>query len=233
MLTTSFTHPQLSQPQPSIDSTITLFCNLVNDAFCVVCVVCVVALFVLVVLFVWLATDAAKGIEDRTRKLMEVCRMRQLPIFTFVNKMDRPALEPFVIMDQLEKEFNLECCPMNWPIGEGESFQGVYDRESKKVHLFQRGDRRKKVTATVVDIDDPDLEDVIGSNQFLKLMEDIDMLDSLIPPPDMDRIQVASFELFPFFPFSAFRISAPFSFLSSLSSSLPSPPIPFSPFPPF
>ena len=77
--------------------------------------------------------DAAKGIEDRTRKLFEVCRMRKLPIFTFTNKMDRPALSPFDIIDQLEKEFGLECCPMNWPIGDGDSFQGVYDRGSKMV----------------------------------------------------------------------------------------------------
>lgn len=87
--------------------------------------------------------DAAKGIEDRTRKLFEVCRMRKLPIFTFTNKMDRPSLTPFEIIDQvrshlpldftssfrilishqLEKEFQLECCPMNWPIGDGEEFQ--------------------------------------------------------------------------------------------------------------
>ena len=61
--------------------------------------------------------DAAKGIEDRTRKLFEVCRMRMLPIFTFCNKMDRPSLSPFEIIDQLESEFKLECVPMNWPIG--------------------------------------------------------------------------------------------------------------------
>lgn len=70
--------------------------------------------------------DAAKGIEDRTRKLFEVCRMRKLPIFTFTNKMDRPALTPFEIIDQLEKEFKLECIPLNWPIGDGDSFQGLF-----------------------------------------------------------------------------------------------------------
>eukprot|EP01041_Mallomonas_annulata_P008574 gene8574-17684_t len=109
--------------------------------------------------------DAAKGIEDRTRKLFEVCRMRQLPIFTFCNKMDRPSLSPFELIDQLEKEFKLECCPMNWPIGDGTRFQGVLDRASNMVHLFQRGDRRKK------------------------LLEDIEVLDSLVSPPDMERIQ--------------------------------------------
>jgi peptide chain release factor 3 len=91
--------------------------------------------------------DAAKGIEDRTRKLFQVCRMRKLPVFTFVNKMDRPSLSPYDVIDQLEREFGLECTPMNWPIGDGQNFQGVYDVASKSVHLFERGDRRKKVTS--------------------------------------------------------------------------------------
>eukprot|EP01038_Epipyxis_sp_PR26KG_P006879 gene6879-9425_t len=133
--------------------------------------------------------DAAKGIEDRTRKLFEVCKMRKLPIFSFVNKMDRPALTPFEIIDQLEKEFNLECCPMNWPIGDGETFQGVYDIASKNVHLFQRGDRRKKISANVVDLNDPELIEIIGEDYYLKLIEDIEMISSLISEPDIDRIQ--------------------------------------------
>lgn len=134
--------------------------------------------------------DAAKGIEDRTRKLFEVCKMRELPIFTFTNKMDRPSMSPFEIIDQLEKEFDLECCPMNWPIGDGESFQGVLDRATSKVHLFQRGDRRKKLAANIVDLDDPVLEEVIGEQLYLKLLEDIETLDALISPPDHDRIRV-------------------------------------------
>lgn len=133
--------------------------------------------------------DAAKGIEDRTRKLFEVCRMRKLPIFTFCNKMDRPSLSPFELIDQLEKEFQLECCPINWPIGDGARFQGVYDRQSKMVHLFQRGDRRKKLDANVLTLDDPELEEVIGGELYRQLMDDIEVLDSLISPPDIDRIQ--------------------------------------------
>eukprot|EP00981_Chlorochromonas_danica_P010193 scaffold3054_cov152-Ochromonas_danica.AAC.2 len=129
--------------------------------------------------------DAAKGIEDRTRKLFEVCRMRKLPIFTFTNKMDRPSLTPFDIIDQLEKEFGLECCPMNWPIGDGDEFQGVFDRASQTVHLFTRGDRRKKLTATIVPLSQPDLPDIIGQSHYDKLMEDIEMLNSVIPEPDL------------------------------------------------
>ena len=132
--------------------------------------------------------DAAKGIEDRTRKLFEVCRMRKLPIFTFTNKMDRPSLTPFEIIDQLEKEFNLECCPMNWPIGDGENFQGVLDRATNQVHLFQRGDRRKKIAANVVDLNDPDLKEIIGESLHSKLLEDIEVLDMLIPEPNEEKI---------------------------------------------
>jgi peptide chain release factor 3 len=135
--------------------------------------------------------DAAKGIEDRTRKLFEVCRMRKLPIFTFANKMDRPALTPFEIIDQLEKEFNLECVPFNWPIGDGESFQGVYDRATMQVHLFVRGDRRKKISANIVNFNDTaTLIEIIGQTAYDKLADDIEMLDSLIPQPDIQRIQV-------------------------------------------
>jgi peptide chain release factor 3 len=139
--------------------------------------------------------DAAKGIEERTRKLFEVCKMRQLPIFTFTNKMDRPSLTPFEIIDQIESEFGLLCCPMNWPIGDGEDFQGVYDRASKMVHLFVRGDRRKKVKANIVAVDDPELLEIIGQRFFEKLVEDIEVLDSLIAPPDLERIQVIFFSI--------------------------------------
>ena len=80
----------------------------------------------------------------------------------------------------------------NWPIGDGDTFQGVFDRASQTVHLFQRGDRRKKVLANIIDIKDPEIEDVIGHELYSKLLEDVEMLDSLIPPPDIDRIQVCS-----------------------------------------
>eukprot|EP00595_Chromulina_sp_UTEXLB2642_P002343 CAMPEP_0196766618 /NCGR_PEP_ID=MMETSP1095-20130614/27693_1 /TAXON_ID=96789 ORGANISM="Chromulina nebulosa, Strain UTEXLB2642" /NCGR_SAMPLE_ID=MMETSP1095 /ASSEMBLY_ACC=CAM_ASM_000446 /LENGTH=397 /DNA_ID=CAMNT_0042129727 /DNA_START=157 /DNA_END=1347 /DNA_ORIENTATION=+ len=104
--------------------------------------------------------------------------------------MDRPSLTPFEIIDQLEKEFNLECVPMNWPIGDGDEFQGVLDRATMDVHLFQRGDRRKKITASIVPYSNTDLLiDVIGQQFYDKLTEDIEMLDSLIPAPDMNRIQ--------------------------------------------
>ncbi len=132
--------------------------------------------------------DAAKGIEDRTRKLFEVCKLRKLPIFTFTNKMDRPSLTPWDIIDQLEAEFALQCIPMNWPIGSGSDFQGVLDRATNEVHLFERGNRRKKVDANVVALDDPELAEIIGEELYTQLQEDVEMLDGVTPETDSELI---------------------------------------------
>ncbi len=82
--------------------------------------------------------DAAKGIEERTRKLFEICRLRGIPIFTFMNKMDRPAQEPLVLLDELEKVLGIGAFPVTWPLGSGDEFKGVYDRLKKQLHLFER-----------------------------------------------------------------------------------------------
>src|SRR6478609_74669 len=81
--------------------------------------------------------DAAKGVEPQTRKLFEVCRMRGIPIFTFINKMDRPCREPLDLLDELEKVLGIRSTPMSWPIGNGDRFRGVYDRRSGEVLAFQ------------------------------------------------------------------------------------------------
>jgi peptide chain release factor 3 len=82
--------------------------------------------------------DAAKGIEERTRKLFEICRLRGIPIFTFMNKMDRPSQHPLALLDELEKVLGIGAFPVTWPLGSGESFRGVYDRLEHKLHLFER-----------------------------------------------------------------------------------------------
>ncbi|MCE9613588.1 MAG: peptide chain release factor 3 [Lentisphaerae bacterium] len=82
--------------------------------------------------------DAAKGIEERTRKLFEICRLRGIPIFTFMNKMDRPARNPLVLLDDLEQVLGIGAFPVTWPLGSGEDFRGVYDRLQKHLHLFER-----------------------------------------------------------------------------------------------
>jgi peptide chain release factor 3 len=82
--------------------------------------------------------DAAKGIESQTLKLFEICRLRQIPIFTFINKMDRPTMEPLELLDHIDRSLQLHPYPMNWPLGTGDLFRGVYDREDKRLHLFER-----------------------------------------------------------------------------------------------
>ncbi|MDP9291683.1 MAG: GTP-binding protein, partial [Verrucomicrobiota bacterium] len=82
--------------------------------------------------------DAGKGIETQTRKLFEVCRRRGVPIFTFMNKLDRPTRDPIALVDELESVLGIGAFPVNWPLGTGPGFQGVYDRQTKEAHLFER-----------------------------------------------------------------------------------------------
>ena len=88
--------------------------------------------------------DAAKGVEAQTRKLFKVCAMRHIPIFTFINKMDREARDPFELMEEIENELGIETYPMNWPIGCGKEFKGVYDRGSRKVLAFEQRRPRQR-----------------------------------------------------------------------------------------
>src|SRR5208337_3409593 len=87
---------------------------------------------------VLMVIDAAKGVEAQTRKLFEVCRRRGVPIFTFMNKCDRPMRAPLSLLDELERVLGIGAFPVNWPIGTGFEFQGVFDRPSRQVHLFER-----------------------------------------------------------------------------------------------
>ena len=139
--------------------------------------------------------DAAKGLEPQTRKLFEVCRMRSLPLFTFVNKMDRPALSPYTIMDQIESEFGLATYPILWPIGDGDRFKGVLDRMTNIVHLFDRGDKRggKADVQQVHMSDSTTLQQVINDDElYNKLVEDTELLNELIAPLDMNRVLAGS-----------------------------------------
>ena len=109
--------------------------------------------------------DASKGVEAQTRKLFKVCVMRHIPIFTFINKMDREARDTFELLDDIEKELGIATCPVNWPIGSGKAFKGVYDRAKKEVELFSD---TKKGTAMgevqMVPIDAPETEKLIGAD---------------------------------------------------------------------
>lgn len=135
-----------------------------------------------------LLVDAAKSIEDRTRQLFEVTRIRRLPAFTFVNKLDRPSKSPWEIIDDFEKEFNLSCVPCTWPIGSGPDFQGVLCLKSKVVHLFEKGNRRKRIDSTTIALEDPTLGDVIGRDLLTQLIEDVEMLEGLVSPLDGEAV---------------------------------------------
>ena len=122
--------------------------------------------------------DAGKGIETQTRKLFDVCRQRGCPIFTFMNKCDRPTLEPLALLDELESVLKIGAFPVNWPIGNGPEFRGVYDRHERQVHLFERtvgGAYRAPVS--IGDLTDPVIRDRVDEATFLKVTEELGMLE--------------------------------------------------------
>ena len=122
--------------------------------------------------------DGSKGVEAQTRKLFKVCVMRHIPIFTFINKMDREARDTFSLLDEIENELGIATCPVNWPIGSGKNFKGVYDRNTRRVMLFSDTQKGTKEGEEIeYDIDDPSIKDVIGQDNYDKLMEEIELLD--------------------------------------------------------
>ncbi len=133
--------------------------------------------------------DGSKGVEAQTRKLFKVCVMRHIPIFTFINKMDRDANDTFELLDEIEKELGIATCPINWPIGSGKNFKGVYDRNTKKVMTFQdtlKG--TKEGVGKEYDIDDPMCEEEIGASFKQTLMDEIELLDGASAEFDMDLV---------------------------------------------
>src|SRR4051794_6848175 len=111
--------------------------------------------------------DNAKGVEAQTKKLFAVCRQRGLPIFTFVNKLDHDGPGPLAIMADLEASLGINSVPVNWPVGQGADFRGVYDRGTKTVHLFEKvAHGAQRVQAKTLSIDDPELQKVIGKTLF-------------------------------------------------------------------
>lgn len=133
--------------------------------------------------------DAAKGLEPQTRKLFEVCRMRSIPIFTFFNKLDRPGRDPLELLDEIEQELDLLTYPVNWPIGMGDRFRGVYDRHKKQIHLFERtAHGSKEATTTIVDLGDPRIEELLEQDLYYQLKEEIELLDEAGADLDLDLV---------------------------------------------
>ncbi len=134
--------------------------------------------------------DAAKGIESQTLKLFEMCRLRGIPIFTFVNKFDRPARDPLAIIDELEQTLQLHVCAMNWPLGHGLEFRGVYDRLQRQAHFFERtpgGAYRAPVS--VHDVTDPQVRERLSEQAFANLTEHLAMLDAASEPLDRELVR--------------------------------------------
>ena len=124
--------------------------------------------------------DAAKGIEAQTRKLFEVCKQRGTPVFTFINKMDRPSRDPLDLLEEIEKILGMQAVPMNWPIGDGESFRGIYDRLTRTVHIYRRVAHNATAADEVaVAVSDPALSDHLSEKEIAKLTADIELLDGL------------------------------------------------------
>jgi peptide chain release factor 3 len=132
--------------------------------------------------------DSAKGVEPQTEKLMEVCRMRNTPILTFINKLDRDGLSPLDILDEIEDKLQIECAPLSWPIGMGKRFQGVYNLHQHQLHLFRPGSQTRDQEAGMVitDLGDPRLDELLGS-QAAELREDVELLQGAANPFELDQ----------------------------------------------
>lgn len=142
--------------------------------------------------------DGAKGVEEQTVKLFHVCKMRGIPIFTFVNKMDRASKDPFELMEELERVLGIRSYPMNWPIGIDGDFKGVYNRKLKQIELFQGGNHGQTVVAsTVGKVDDPIFADLLGEHYHKRLCEEIELLD--MAGDEFDKKQVLNGALTPIF----------------------------------
>ena len=123
--------------------------------------------------------DGAKGVEPQTRKLFKVCAMRHIPIFTFVNKMDREAKDPFDLLDELERELGIETYAMNWPIGSGKDFQGVYDREKSQLLFFSGVSGKNKAAKQEIDLYDPQVAQLLDSKEkHQQLIDDVELLSA-------------------------------------------------------
>ena len=135
--------------------------------------------------------DAAKGIEPQTRKLFKVCAMRNIPIFTFINKMDREAKDPFELLGELENEFGIGTYPMNWPIGCGQRFKGVFDRDKRQILSFDDAHRgRELIHGIKCDITDTErLDELIGETLRTELVEQVELLDVASFEFDLDAVR--------------------------------------------
>ncbi|KGG12567.1 MULTISPECIES: peptide chain release factor 3 [Prochlorococcus] len=133
--------------------------------------------------------DAAKGLEPQTRKLFEVCRLRNIPIFTFINKMDRPGQEPLALLDEIESELGLSTWAVNWPIGSGEFFRGLIDRSTKDILVYSKAERGKQSIEKRLKLNDPAIDDLIEKDLLEKALEEIELLDAAGAEKNLEEIR--------------------------------------------
>ena len=136
--------------------------------------------------------DGAKGVEAQTKKLFKVCTLRHIPIFTFVNKLDRETRDPFDLMEEIETVLGIGTYPMNWPIGCGQNFRGVFDRQTRRVIAFEgdgHANATKKVAEIEAELGDAELADLIGEANHANLIDDIELLDGAGDELDLDAVR--------------------------------------------
>lgn len=128
-----------------------------------------------------IVVDGAKGVETQTRKLMEVCRMRNTPVIIFINKMDREGRDPFDLLDELEQELQIQVRPFSWPINQGVKFKGVYNIYEQQLNLFSP-DKQRVTEKVSIDIDTDELDNAVGEDDAAQLREDLEMIEGVYPP---------------------------------------------------
>ncbi|CAN5463774.1 peptide chain release factor 3 [soil metagenome] len=166
--------------------------------------------------------DAAKGVEAQTEKLFQVCRLREMPIFTFINKMDREGREPLELMEEIEKLLGIHCVPVNYPLGLGNNFHGVYDRVKKVVHLFERGEAKgDRAMLESVPWDEKQLRELLGDGPYERAKEELDLLD--MAGEQFDQEKFLSGDITPVFFGSALTNFGVEPFLETFGEMAPAP----------
>ena len=166
--------------------------------------------------------DSAKGVEDQTKKLFHVCKMRGIPIFTFINKMDRQGKDPFELLEDIENVLGIRSCPVNWPIGSGKDFKGVFNRHKNQIELFDDGNHGQSIANSITgEVSDEKFNTLLGDALHEKLLEDIELLD--IAGDNFDLEKILSGELTPVFFGSALTNFGVEPFLESFLEITPPP----------
>lgn len=166
--------------------------------------------------------DGAKGVEAQTKKLFHVCRMRGIPIFTFVNKLDRYCKSPLSLMEEIEETLGIRSCPMNWPVGLDGNYKGIFKRKTSQIELFENDSHGQRATeSTAIDLDDAAVPQILGKDVYDALLEEIELLDIAGDNFDMERVLKG--ELTPIFFGSAMTNFGVQPFLEEFINIAPSP----------